>query len=87
LITCDFWQSGHQLRLLDEQIAIDCPVRLLHGVEDKNVPLDTAFRLMAALRSSDVQLNLIKGGGHRLSEPHEISAILRTVGALLELQP
>jgi pimeloyl-ACP methyl ester carboxylesterase len=87
LITRAFWESGQQLRLLDGQIGIDCPVRLLHGADDKDVPLDTAFRLMAALRSSDVQLNVIKGGGHRLSEPHEIAAILRTVEALLEPQP
>jgi hypothetical protein len=39
---------------------------------------------MAALRSADVQLQVIKGGGHRLSEPHEIEAILRTVAALTE---
>jgi hypothetical protein len=39
---------------------------------------------MAALRSADVQLNVIKGGGHRLSAPHEIEAIRRTVDALLE---
>ena len=37
---------------------------------------------MRALRSADVQLNVLKGGGHRLSEPHEIDAILRTVAAL-----
>jgi hypothetical protein len=39
---------------------------------------------MRALRSADVQLKVIKGGGHRLSEPHEIEAILRTVAGLLE---
>ena len=66
------------------EIAIDCPVRLLHGEIDPDVPLDIAFRLMRALRSADVQLNVLKGGGHRLSEPHEIDAILRTVAALLE---
>ena len=64
--------------------AIDCPVRLLHGEMDQEVPLDVAFRLMRALRSSDVQLNVLKGGGHRLSEPHEIRAILTTLDALLE---
>jgi len=79
-----FWQSGQQLLLLDKEISVDCPVRLLHGESDADVPIDVAFRLMRALRSSDVQLNVLKGGGHRLSEPHEIDAILRTVAALLE---
>ncbi len=79
-----FWESGQQFLLLDRVIAIDCPVRLLHGERDQEVPVDVAFRLMRALRSSDVQLNLLKGGGHRLSEPREIAAILRTVAGLLE---
>ncbi|HWU92708.1 MAG TPA: alpha/beta hydrolase, partial [Sphingomicrobium sp.] len=60
------------------------PVRLLHGDADKDVPLDVAFRTMARLRSADVQLTVIKGGSHRLSEPHQLGAILRTVAALVE---
>ena len=79
-----FWESGQQLRLLSGEIGIDCPVRLLHGEKDSDVPLDIAFRLMRALRSSDVQLNVLKGGGHRLSEPNELDAILHSVEALLE---
>lgn len=87
LFTRDFWQSGQQLRLLGGEIAVDCPVRLVHGDSDEEVPLDVAFHTMRALRSADVQLKVIKGGGHRLSEPHEIEAILRTVAALLEPAP
>jgi len=79
-----FWESGQQLLLLDGEIAIDCPVRLIHGEKDSDVPSKVAFRTMERLRSADVQLNLIKGGGHRLSEPREIEAILRTVDGLLE---
>jgi pimeloyl-ACP methyl ester carboxylesterase len=79
-----FWESGQRLLLLDKPIAIGCPVRLLHCEQDPDVPLDVAFRLMRALRSSDVQLNVLKGGGHRLSEPNEIRAILATLDALLE---
>ena len=83
-IASGFWESGQRLLLLDKDIEIGCPVRLIHGEQDPDVPLDTAFRLMRALRSADVQLLTLKGGGHRLSEPHEIDAILRTVAALLE---
>ena len=79
-----FWQSGQQLLLLDQEIVLDCPVRLLHGERDEEVPLEIAFRTMRALRSADVQLTIFKGGGHRLSAPHEIEAILRTVVALIE---
>ena len=79
-----FWESGQRHLVLDGEIALDCPVRLIHGECDTDVPLDVAFRLMRALHSADVQLQVIKGGGHRLSEPHEIDAILRTVAALTE---
>jgi pimeloyl-ACP methyl ester carboxylesterase len=84
LFTRSFWESGQRLLLLGSEIAIDCPVRLVHGDLDAEVPLDVPFRLMRALRSSDVQLNVLKGGGHRLSQPHEIDAILSTLDALLE---
>lgn len=79
-----FWESGQRMLLLDRPIAIDGPVRLIHGELDQDVPVGIAHRTMTALRSGDVQLTIIKGGGHRLSEPHEIDAILCTVASLLE---
>ena len=82
--TFRFWQSGEALRLLDSPIAVDCPVRLIHGDADSEVPVAIAARTMEQLRSSDVQVTVIKGGEHRLSQPHEIDAILRTVDGLLE---
>ena len=84
VFTRDFWDAGQQLRLLDGEIGVDCPVRLVHGEQDQDVPLQIAFRLMRQLRSADVQLKVIKGGGHRLSERHEIDAILHAVAGLLE---
>jgi pimeloyl-ACP methyl ester carboxylesterase len=80
-----FWESGQRLLLFDQpEIAVDCPVRLIHGERDTEVPVEIAERTRAALRSSDVQVEVIKGGGHRLSEPHEIEVILGTVDGLLE---
>lgn len=84
LFTRAFWQSGEALRLLGEPIALDIPVRLLHGDADEDVPLDVAFRLVRQLRSADVQLTVVKGGGHRLSEAHELDLLVRTVAALVE---
>lgn len=80
----EFWESGQELRLLEHPIDIELPVRLIHGEEDPEVPLDIAHRLMRQLRSADVQLNIIKGGGHRLSEPHEIASILSAIAGLVE---
>jgi pimeloyl-ACP methyl ester carboxylesterase len=86
LTTLGFWESGEQLCLLNGDVDIQCPVRLVHGDRDEDVPLDVAMRLKDRLRSGDVQLNIVKGGGHRLSAPHEIGAILHTVAGLLETQ-
>ena len=84
LTTFEFWRSGQSLRLLETSIDIDCPVRLVHGDADEDVPVEVALKTMRMLRSADVQLTLVKRGGHRLSERHEIATILRTVAALLE---
>ena len=84
LLTLAFWESGQKLRLLNKEIGIECPVRLIHGEQDSNVPIETSAKAMRALRSGDVQLLTIKGGGHRLSEPHEIDAILRTISEFVE---
>ena len=79
-----FVESGAALRMLYQPIEIGCPVRLIHGDKDQDVPVGVAFKLLDSLHSSDVQLNIIKWGGHRLSEPHELEAILRTVAVLAE---
>jgi pimeloyl-ACP methyl ester carboxylesterase len=84
ITTATFWQSGQTMRLLGSDIAVDCPVRLIHGDRDEDVPVDIAFRLKDRLRSADVQVTVVKGGGHRLSAPHEIETIERTVAALVE---
>lgn len=81
-----FWESGQRLLLLGSDIEVGCPVRLLHGDADTDVPVDVAMRTIARLRSADVQLTLIKKGGHRLSEPRDLDALLRTVAALVESQ-
>ncbi len=84
--TLGFWQSGEALRLLEGPIAVDCPVRLIHGDADSEVPVSIAVKTMQQLRSADVQLTIVKGGSHRLSDGREIEAILRTVLAVVEPQ-
>ncbi|MDX3910773.1 MAG: alpha/beta hydrolase [Sphingobium sp.] len=82
--TCAFWESGEANLLLGSAIAIDCPVRLLQGQEDPDVPWQIAVDLAAALRSSDVQTLLIKDGDHRLSRDQDIALLIRTVATLPE---
>lgn len=82
--TLGFWESGQSLRLLEGDIAINCPVRLLQGQEDSDVPWRTALRIAERLRSSDVQTILIKDGDHRLSRDADIALLIHTVANLLD---
>lgn len=79
-----FWVDGQASLLLDASIAIDCPVRLVHGQDDPDVPWAISLRLAEALRSADVQVVLIKDGDHRLSREADIALLLRTLAALVE---
>lgn len=83
--TLAFWQSGQALRLLGASIPINCPVRLLQGQEDRDVPWQTALRLSQRLHSYDVQTLLIKDGDHRLSRDSDIELLIHTLGRLVDI--
>ena len=76
-------EEGRQHLLLRAPIPLACPVRLLHGTADEDVPWETSRRLAEALIGRDVALTLLKDGGHRLSEPHELALLGAAVGSLL----
>jgi pimeloyl-ACP methyl ester carboxylesterase len=82
LTTRTFWQSGEANRLLGSAIAIDAPVRLLHGQRDPDVPWHHSPHLAGLLRSDDVQVTLIKDGDHRLSRDQDIVLLLATIATL-----
>ena len=82
VITRGFWQSGQANLKLAGEVAIDCPVRLIHGQCDPDVPWETSFKLADALRSSDVQTILLKDGDHRLSRDQDIALLIDVVGKL-----
>jgi len=77
-----FWADGQANRLLASEIPLECPVRLLHGQQDPDVPWQISLRLAERLRSADVQVTLIKDGDHRLSRDGDIALLLRTLDDL-----
>ena len=79
-----FWQSGEANRLLQRTLPIDCPVRLIHGQRDPDVPWHHSLHLAERLRSADVQTLLVKDGDHRLSRPQDIALLLDAIGQLPE---
>jgi pimeloyl-ACP methyl ester carboxylesterase len=84
LTTQAFWQSGQSLCVLDAPIDIICPVRLLQGQQDPDVPWDLALRLADQLRSADVQLYLVKDGDHRLSREQDLRLLTDVTARLME---
>ena len=80
--TRTFFESAEAHRLLHVEIPIDCPVRLLHGMRDTDVPPQYAPELMAKLRSGDVQTILVKEGDHRLSRGQDIDLLIETIANL-----
>lgn len=81
-ITMRLIEEGRDHLLLRGSIDIRCPVRLIHGEEDEDVPWQVSHRLSSALRSEDVTLTLVKGGDHRLSEPADLERLGRSIDAL-----
>jgi pimeloyl-ACP methyl ester carboxylesterase len=77
-----FWADGQAQLLLGGEIALTCPVRLLHGQYDVDVPWAVSLRLAAALRSADVRVTLIKDGDHRLSREADIAVLLSVLELL-----
>lgn len=83
-ITRRLIEDGRQHLLLREPLAVDCPVRLLHGQRDPDVPWQTALRITERLRSENVLVTLIKDGDHRLSRAQDLALLERSVVALLQ---
>ena len=77
-ITTELIEEARKHMLLRNSIQINCPVRLIHGSNDKDVPQETSSNLMHALTSTDVHLNILKNADHRMSS-NEALALLEAV--------
>lgn len=77
-----FWHDAEANRLLESEIAIHCPVRLLHGQNDTDVPWELSLQLAQQLCSDDVQVTLVKAADHRLSRDEDIALLLSIVAQL-----
>jgi pimeloyl-ACP methyl ester carboxylesterase len=82
-ITRALIEDGRNHLVLTGLVPLDCPVRLLHGQADPDVPWDMALRIANELTGNDVQVILVKDGDHRLSRPQDLALLRRTLRPLL----
>lgn len=83
-ITMKLIEEGRNHLILDAPIPLTCPVRILQGMKDPDVPWAHAMRLVDALESEDITINLSKSGDHRLSTPEDIARLVQVVETLLQ---
>jgi pimeloyl-ACP methyl ester carboxylesterase len=79
LITRGLIEDGRRHLLLGGLIETGCPVRILQGVKDPDVPWRHAVELVSRLAQDDVVLSLVKDGDHRLSRAEDIERLLNAV--------
>ena len=83
-VTLRLIEEGRRHLLMQGPVGVRCPVRLLQGQRDPDVPWETALRLAARVESEDVQVTLVKDGDHRLSRDGDLAALRGVHAALLE---
>jgi len=79
LVTRGLIEEGRNHLLLGGMIETSCPVRILQGVKDEDVPWQHAVELSARFARDDVVLTLVKDGDHRLSRPEDIERLIAAV--------
>ncbi|MFC6446944.1 alpha/beta hydrolase [Shinella zoogloeoides] len=82
IYTLKLIEDGRANRVLTGAIETGCPVHILQGMADPDVPYAHAVRLMEHLSGDDVVLTLIRDGDHRLSRPQDIAKILEAAETL-----
>lgn len=75
--------DGRQNLILRRPIDLDIPVRLIHGMQDPDVPWQTALRIQQMIASNDVEITFVKNGDHRLSEDNDLDRLTHTLEVLL----
>jgi pimeloyl-ACP methyl ester carboxylesterase len=79
LITRGLIEEGRSHLLLGGMIETGCPVRILQGVQDPDVPWRHAVELVARFARDDVVLTMVKDGDHRLSRGEDIERLIAAV--------
>jgi pimeloyl-ACP methyl ester carboxylesterase len=77
------FEDGRKNRVMIGPINTHCPVHVLQGMKDKDVPHTHALKLVGCMPADDVTLSLVPDGDHRLSRPQDLALLIRAVEAIL----
>jgi alpha-beta hydrolase superfamily lysophospholipase len=83
VITRKLIDDGEAHLFGDRLIEVGCPVAILQGIADREVPWRHAAALVERLASDDVVLTLVKDGDHRLSRPEDLDRIRAALASLI----
>ena len=76
-------EDGRKNRVLEGIIDTHCPVHVLQGMADPDVPYSHALKLLDHLPADDATLSLVRDGDHRLSRPQDLDMLVRTVEGMV----
>ncbi|NBB47944.1 alpha/beta fold hydrolase [Rhizobium sp. CRIBSB] len=83
IFTRELMEDGAKNRVLTGVIETGCPVHILQGMKDPDVPHQHALKLMEFLPLDDVVLTLIRDGDHRLSRPEDIAKMKSAILSMI----
>jgi pimeloyl-ACP methyl ester carboxylesterase len=83
-ITRALIEDGRKHLVMDGEIETGCPVHVIQGTEDEEVPVAHARALVSRIAREDVVFSLVPGGDHRLSRPEDIALLLTAVEGVTE---
>lgn len=84
IYTRALFEDGRANRVMVGLIDTHCPVHILQGMTDPDVPYEHALKLVEHLPADDVTLSLVRDGDHRLSRPQDLSMMVAALEGLVE---
>ena len=76
-------EDGRENLVLRRKMPLSMRLRIIHGMEDPDVPWQTSLRICQMIESDDVEIQFVKSGDHRLSEPEDLDRLGRTLASML----
>ena len=83
-ITKNLIDDGRKYLLMNQQISLDCPVNIIHGIKDEAVPWDLSIELSKKISSNSITQSFIKDGDHGLSRPTDLEYIFFSIEQIIK---